>query len=178
MTIEEMYNSIPVGSENAISKEELANLWGMKSERGVRQIISDLRQIDNGDSYVIVSFSNGKGYYRTDDPEEIANFKREIVSRAKNTFAPLKKANRILLNYENQLEFIPPNNLKAAREEVGLQAKDVVEVIRQKDPTFDKATMSRIENNKCLPTALQISIMSSLYGKSSGELVGMEVVTA
>lgn len=178
MTTEEMYNSIPVGSENAISKEDLKTLWGVKSERGVRLAIAEMRQIDNGDNYVIVSFSNGKGYYKTDDPEEIANFKREIISRAKNTFAPLKKANRILLNYENQLEFIPANNLKAAREEVGLQAKYVVEVIKQKDPTFDKVTMSRIENNKCLPTALQISIMSSLYGKSSGELVGMEVVTA
>lgn len=178
MTTEQMYNSIPVGAENAISKEDLKSLWNMKSERGVRQAISDLRQIDNGDNYVIVSFSNGKGYYRTDDPTEISNFKREIVSRAKNTFAPLKKANRILLNYENQLEFIPPNNLKAAREEVGLQAKEVVAVIKEKDPSFDKATMSRIENNKCLPTALQISIMSSLYGKSAGELVGMEVVEA
>ncbi len=176
MTAEEMYNSIPVGSENSISREDLKTLWGMKSERGVRIAISELRQFDNGDNYVIVSFSNGKGYYKTDDPSEIANFKREIISRAKNTFAPLKKANRILLNYENQLEFIPPNNLKAAREEVGLQAKDVVEAIKQKDPTFDKSTMSRIENNKCLPTALQISIMSSLYGKSTGELVGMEVV--
>lgn len=176
MTTEEMYNSIPVGSENAISKEVLQSLWGMKSERSVRQTISDLRQIDNGDSYVIVSFSNGKGYYRTDDPKEIANFKREIISRAKNTFAPLKKANRILLNYDDQLEFIPPNNLKAAREEVGLQAKEVVEIIKRKDPTFDKSTMSRIENNKCLPTALQISIMSSLYKKTAGELVGMELV--
>ena len=176
MTIEEMYDSIPVGSENAISKEELIKLWGVKSERSVRLTIAELRQTDNGDNYVIVSFSNGKGYYKTDDPGEIANFKREIISRAKNTFAPLKKANRILLSYENQLEFIPPNNLKTAREEVGMQAKEVVEVIKQKDPTFDKATMSRIENNKCLPTALQISIMSSLYGKSAGELVGMEVV--
>lgn len=177
-TLEEMYYSIPIGKENAVSKERLAEMWGYKTERAVREKIAEMRAIDNGDNYVIVSLSNNKGYYRTDDANEIMAFKNEVTSRAKHTFIPLKKVNRVLLDLDSkQLEMVPPNRLKEAREAAGLQAKEVIPIIQQYDASFNKVTMSLIENDKALPTARQLAIMSKLYKQSPAELIGMETVT-
>lgn len=86
---------IPVGAENAITRAALCSKWGV-GDRDVREIIARLRAEDNGDSYVIVSHSNGRGYYRTDNPEQIRHFYRETMNRARNTFLPLKKVRRLL----------------------------------------------------------------------------------
>ena len=171
------YDDIPIGKQHAISREELQKLWGL-SERGVRAVIAELRQEDNGDEYVVVSSSGGKGYYRTKNINEIAEFKKETMNRARHTFAPLKKVNRILSEHEadNQMNFTPVNNLKAARKEAGLTARTVVEIIqRDADPKFNAYDMSRIENNRCYPTSKQLLIMSRLYRKSPSELTGMEL---
>lgn len=175
-TLEKMYDSIPIGKENAISKEELQKKWGLTSERAVRQTIAELRKIDNGDNFVIVSLSTSKGFYRTDDPEEILKYKKETLNRAKHTFAPLGKVNRILMENDTQLELAAPNRLKEAREAAGYKANEVIPIIRKYDPTFNKVVMSQIENNKCLPTRLQLSIMANLYKKPVAELTGMEIV--
>ena len=87
---------IPIGAENAISREDLARKWGV-SDRVARQFIANLREQDNGDPYVIVSHSNGRGgYYRTSNPIQIRHFYNETTSRARNTFKPLRKAKRVL----------------------------------------------------------------------------------
>lgn len=86
---------IPVGAENAITRAALCSKWGV-CDRDVREIIARLRAEDNGDKYVIVSHSNGRGYYRTDNPEQIRHFYRETMNRARNTFLPLKKVRRLL----------------------------------------------------------------------------------
>lgn len=177
LTAEEMYNSIPVGRENAISKEALQKMWGLQNERAVRREILELRKIDNGDDFVIVSTSSCRGFYKTNNKNEILKYKNETMSRAKHTFAPLKKVNRILSEVDTQLELIPPNRLKEAREAAGLQAKEVIPIIQEQDPSFNKVTMSLIENNKALPTALQLSVMSRLYKKTPAELIGMDIVT-
>lgn len=95
------YEDIPVGRENAITRKELAEKWGV-SDRKARQIIARLRADDNGDEYVIVAFSSGKGYFRTKNIREIRRFNHEMRKRARNTFAPLKKARRILRNVEDE----------------------------------------------------------------------------
>ena len=174
--LEKMYYDIPIGRENAISKERLQKIWGFDSERVVRRTIAELRKIDNGDNFVIVSTSSCKGFYRTDDPEEILKYKRETLNRAKHTFAPLGKVNRILMENDAQLELIAPNKLKEAREAAGLKANEVIPIIRKYDPSFDKSMMSKIENDKCLPTKLQLSIMANLYKKPVAELTGVEIV--
>lgn len=92
---------LPVGSGNAISRQSLSNLWGM-GDRSVRLVIAELRKMDFGDDYIIVSYSDGKGYYRTNDIAEIEAFASEMRSRALQIFAPLKKANRIIQNYGSQ----------------------------------------------------------------------------
>jgi hypothetical protein len=71
------YESIPLGSANAVSRAELCRMWGMR-DRKVRALIADLRAWDNGDDMAIVSSSHGKGYYRTKDQSELEDFRREM----------------------------------------------------------------------------------------------------
>ena len=97
------YEDIPIGEENAITRAELARKWGV-NDRMARHMIAQLRAEDNGDDYIIVAFSSGKGYFRTRDREQIKHFRNEMSKRARNTFAPLKKANRILRTVEGQIE--------------------------------------------------------------------------
>lgn len=94
---------IPIGAENAISRAELARKWGV-NDRTARERIAALRADDNGDGYVIVSHSRGgvHGYYRTNDTETIRRYVNEVHSRARNTFLPLRKARRVLINAENR----------------------------------------------------------------------------
>lgn len=97
------YHDIPIGKEHAITRQELAKKWGV-TDREARRMIASLRAEDNGDEYIIVAFSSGKGYYRTNDREKIEHFRNEMSKRARNTFAPLKKVNRILRKVEGQLD--------------------------------------------------------------------------
>ena len=94
---------IPIGAENAITRAELARKWGV-SDRVARRRIAELRADDNGDGYVIVSHSRGgvHGYYRTNDTETIRRYANEVNSRAVNTFLPLRKARRVLIQNENR----------------------------------------------------------------------------
>lgn len=88
-------NDIPIGAENAVSRQALVRKWHM-DDRSVRETIAHFRAEDNGDQYIIVSHSNGRGYYRTSDPVQIRHYLNETMNRARNTFKPLKKARRIL----------------------------------------------------------------------------------
>ena len=47
--------------------------------------------MDNGDDMVIISSSNGKGYYRTSDRDAIRAFHKETNSRALSTFGPTEE---------------------------------------------------------------------------------------
>lgn len=93
-----MFNldDIPIGSENAISRGELADRFGC-SDRAVRRRIAELRCMDGG-RFVIVSYSsNGTtGYYRTDNAAEISHFVNEMQKRARNTIQPIRNARRVL----------------------------------------------------------------------------------
>lgn len=94
---------IQIGAENAITRAELARKWGV-NDREARRRIAALRADDNGDGYVIVSHSRGgaRGYYRTNDPDTIKRYVNEVHSRARNTFLPLRKARRVLIQSENR----------------------------------------------------------------------------
>ena len=96
-------NDIPIGAENAITRADLAAMWGV-SDRIARRRIAALRADDNGDGYVIVSHSRGgvHGYYRTNDTETIRRYANEVNRRAVNTFLPLRKARRVLIQNENR----------------------------------------------------------------------------
>ena len=94
---------IPIGAENAITRAELARKWDV-NDREARRRIAALRADDNGDGYVIVSHSRGgvHGYYRTNDTETIRRYANEVNSRAVNTFLPLRKARRVLIQNEKR----------------------------------------------------------------------------
>ena len=86
---------IPIGAENAITRQQLAAIWHT-DDRTARENIAMLRSHDDGSGYVIISNSKGRGYYRTDNLAEIEHYYRETMNRARHTFRPLKKVRRIL----------------------------------------------------------------------------------
>lgn len=95
MELENYYNSIPIGKENAITYSELCVKWGV-SERKVRYILHELSSFDPMDRYILIRSSHGKGFYRTDNVGEIEKYKRECLNRARNTCIPLRKIRRVL----------------------------------------------------------------------------------
>ena len=93
--LEKYYNDIPIGRENAVTYAELCLKWECR-ERKVRHILHELSGIDTGDKYILIRSSHGKGFYKTDNIAEIERYATEICNRAKNTFIPLKKIQRVI----------------------------------------------------------------------------------
>ena len=88
---------IPVGRENAITRSELAALWGM-SDRDVRETIARMRTIPTDDPYAILSSSsNPPGYWRSNGASELDGYIREQHARAKNTIKNTHDARRVLM---------------------------------------------------------------------------------
>lgn len=65
-TVVQVLDKIPHGKAKAISANSLAAGLGMR-ERGVREAIEAARAM----GFVILNDYNGRGYYRTDDIDEI-----------------------------------------------------------------------------------------------------------
>lgn len=87
---------IPVGKENAITRAELAKLWGM-DDRAVRETIATMRARPSDDPYAIISSShNPPGYWRSDAFHELERYIRETNARAKNTMRAAADAKRVL----------------------------------------------------------------------------------
>ena len=95
--LELYYNDIPYGKENAITYTQLCIKWG-KNKRAVRAILQRLSYYDPKDNCVLIRSSRGKGFYRTDNIDDMLAYKRECLSKGKSIFAPVKKINRILNN--------------------------------------------------------------------------------
>lgn len=92
---------IPFGRENAISRSDLSRITGL-SDRKTRSCIAKLRAQDDGTNIVIVSTSRGRGYYRTDNPEEIDGFIRDMLSRVTQTLNAIKVAQMALARLKNK----------------------------------------------------------------------------
>lgn len=93
--LEKYYNDIPIGRENAVTYAELCLKWECR-ERKVGHILHELSGIDTGDKYILIRSSHGKGFYKTDNIAEIERYATEICNRAKNTFIPLTKIQRVI----------------------------------------------------------------------------------
>lgn len=168
------WRCIPVGKENAITYPQLEQRWGMSS-RMVRKTLAELSRYDNGDNYILIRSSRGRGFYLSDDPAEIAAYKRECRSRALQTFAPLKKINRVLaVVLPEEINYSFTNNLKLRRKACGLMQDEVCEIMRAVDPSFDKSKLSRLENGYALPTPLQLHALANIYGCEPCELVEVD----
>lgn len=99
--LEKLWQQIPIGKENAVTYTQLCAMWEL-SERAVRQRLHELSYFDNGDKYILIRSSHGKGFYRTDNAAEIERYKRECTNRARHTFAPLRKIRRVLKDMTDQ----------------------------------------------------------------------------
>ena len=162
------WNDIPVGRENAITYESLCFCWKVK-ERAARAILHELSRYDNGDNYILIRSSSGKGFYKTDNAAEIKAYKRECLNKGRNVFAPVKKINRVLNANSGQYEF--PTNLRVIREKRGLTQSDVCKQMRAHDKAFDCSLLSKMENGVCLPTSWQILKLAEIYRVEPFELM-------
>lgn len=104
--IEVFANLIPIGRENAISRNALTQLCianglieekGSNKDRAMRKLLSRVR-ID----YTILNHSDGKGYYRPskDDLMDLQRYIRQEESRAKATFKNLSMAKKLYEDYK------------------------------------------------------------------------------
>ena len=170
--LEMFWVDIPIGKENAVTYPELCETWNM-GERTVRRILHNLSLFDNGDDYVLIRSGKSKGFYKTDDKDEIAAYRKECLSKGRSVFAPVKKCNRILKDTAGQIELF--NNLRAVRESLGMKQKDVCKKIKQFDRAFDVSLLSKMENGVCLPTVAQLTRLAHIYGCEPSELVRMDL---
>lgn len=165
------WKSIPVGKENALSYEELEDMWCM-STRKVRKTLEQLSRFDNGDNYILIRSSRNNGFYLTDDPHDIAAYKRECRSRALKIFAPLKKINRVLADVlPEEINYSFTNNLRLMRKERQMTQTDVCKRMLVHDGSFDVGMLSRLENGWALPTPAQLHALADIYACEPFELV-------
>lgn len=166
------WHEIPIGKENAITYPELCAEWNV-SERTARSILHDLSSYDNGDNYILIRSSSGKGFYKTDDETEMKAYKRECLNKGRSVFAPVKKINRVLNANNEQYNLV--NNLRVVREAKGLKQTAVCKEMRKLDRAFDNSLLSKIENGVCLPTLQQLTKLAEIYGVKPFELVNAEL---
>ena len=81
---------IPFGRENAITRKELCSLTKL-SDRKLREQIEQARREGH-----IINNQDGRGYYRTNDPDEIACQYRQQRRRALSILAQQKHMRRLL----------------------------------------------------------------------------------
>ena len=169
--LELYWNDIPIGKENALTYDDLCYMWQC-DERKARQILHELSRYDDGTDFVLIRSSGAKGFYKTDDKATIRAYREECLNRGKNVFAPLKKINRVLS--AETFQFDLQNNLRLMRTKAGLTLTDVAERMKEIDEHFDKPMLSRMENNRCLPTYIQLAKLAELYGCNPTDLVDVD----
>ena len=166
------WNDIPVGKENALSYSSLCFIWNC-TERTARAILHELSLYDNGDNYILIRSGKCKGFYKTDDEDEIQAYKRECLNKGRSIFAPVKKINRVL--NANAEQYSLSNNLRAIRESKGLKQCTICNIMKQYDKAFDKSLLSKMENGVCLPTYYQLSKLADIYGVQPFELLNADL---
>ena len=80
------------GRENAIKSADLARYLGFKTVRELQKQI----EVERTDGYVILSDSQGAGYYLSEDPVELRRFVNTLNARAANTLRASESAQRAL----------------------------------------------------------------------------------
>ena len=166
---EQYWNDIPVGKENAVTYDWLCERW-LCGKRAARSILHELSLFDSGDDYILIRSSSGKGFYKTDDPDEMEAFKRECLSKGRSVFAPIKKINRVL-NAQGVVQYTFDNNLRVIREGAGLKQRDVCKRMSRYDKAFNVPLLSKMENGQCCPTPYQRYLLSQIYGCEASSLV-------
>lgn len=167
------WSTIPEGRENATDYPFLCLLWDV-GERQARKILHELSIYDNGDDFVLIRSGKNKGFYKTNDPDEIKAFRRECLAKGRSNFAPVAKCNRILAaDGDRQLSF--DNNLRAIRNSRGLKQSEVCHILHRYGIPLDTSMLSKIENSVILPTPFQLQTLGQIYGVSPSALIDTSV---
>lgn len=169
--LQAMWEDIPTSKAEAVPYSILQMWWGM-CERDVRQALHDLSRLDNGDDFVLIRSGRNKGFYKTDNKEEIEAYKKECLNKGRSIFAPIKKINRILS--ANGDQYTLNNNLRVVRESRNLKQSSVCAYMRVYDEAFDVPMLSKMENGVCLPTPYQLGKLAEFYGCKPSELVTID----
>ena len=173
MTLALYWEEIPVGKENAVTYDELRDLWKCNKRR-VRAILHELSTFDNGDNYILIRSASGKGFYRTDNETDIQAYKKECLNKGRSVFAPIRKINRVLNQNDTQYNF--ENNLRVVRESKGLKQSEVCKQMKKFDTAFDKSMLSKMENGVCMPTPYQTILLAQIYGVEPLELINGDLL--
>ena len=166
--MEEYWKTIPNSRTTAASYDELCAAWGA-SKRTVRNILHELARCDNGDDLVLIRSASGIGFYKTSDRAAIAAYRGELIGRGKKLFSQLRKIDRVLNTDPSQLTFT--NNLRTVRILRGMKQEEVCERMKAFDPTFNVSTLSRMENDRCLPTPYQLAHLACILRCTASDLV-------
>lgn len=171
--LEYYYKDIPVGEENAVTYDDLCQLWG-KGKRDVRRILHELSLYDNKDDYVLIRSGHGKGFYKTNDEETLKAYRNECLQKGRSNFAPVKKINRILKGNAEALQGSVFNNLKAVRTAQGLTQIGVCKLMNERGCSIDVPMLSKMENGAFLPPPYYLAVMADIYAVQPFELVMVE----
>ena len=96
-----VYDTLPYGRNNAISWRDLANRLGFKSKRELQKQIESERKC----GYVILTDFTGKGYFRSEEPDDLKRFIRTMEAKARNTRIAIISAERELNKATGQTAF-------------------------------------------------------------------------
>ncbi len=91
-----IFDILPAGAENAISRRELSALTGLPDRQLRRQIAEERR---SGLLILSSSESNG-GYYKAANAEELRRYVRSMQSRSKEILAVIRTAEETLKHEE------------------------------------------------------------------------------
>ena len=84
-------DALRFGAENAIRTKDLAQALGFSSVRALQQV-----ERERNAGAVILCDPSGRGYFRSNDPEELARFARTLTARAQNTAKAARSAQAAL----------------------------------------------------------------------------------
>lgn len=87
-----IYDLLPVGAENAVSRRELSALTGIEDRQLRRQIAQERR----AGVLILSSTESNGGYYRAASREELQRYVRSMQSRCKEILAVIRAAEEAL----------------------------------------------------------------------------------
>lgn len=96
-----VFDSLPYGRSNAIPWRDLALRLGFKSKRELQKQIEAERKC----GYVILTDFSGKGYFRSEEPDDLKRFIRTMEAKARNTRIAIISAERELNKATGQTAF-------------------------------------------------------------------------
>ena len=96
-----VYDFLPYGRSNAIPWRDLALRLGFKSKRELQKQIEAERKC----GYVILTDFSGKGYFRSEEPDDLKRFIRTMEAKARNTRIAIISAERELNKATGQTAF-------------------------------------------------------------------------